>query len=203
MKIITFLIDTLFPLRKTERVVRDTSAQTVRSLYRHHHHHEYVCLSEYNDPLIRTLITENKFYGNKKASHLLATLLDEYLSMLEEEIIVLPVPLGIKRERDRGYNQVHEVVKQLEKRPGIQIKPELCKRIHETKPQTSLPRSERLKNTSNAFKANEILLQQLQNCTILVVDDVCTTGSTFLSIQISLKKHIRSSCKIICVALAH
>jgi len=69
------------------------------------------------------------------------------------------------------------------------------KRIKNTKPQYNLSKSERLKNLSNAFQVNTT---QLQNKRILLIDDICTTGSTFEELIKEFKKN--GICDIVCFA---
>jgi ComF family protein len=203
MKIITFIIDTLFPLRKDERVVRDTDETMVKSLFSPHHAQDCLCLSSYKYPLIRALITENKFYGNKNASRLLSVLLLQFISSRSEKIIFIPVPLGKARERDRGYNQVIAVLQQLPSSSQFSISVNTCSRVRETKPQVSLSRQERLSNITHAFVADETKLAEFKNCTVVIIDDVCTTGATLKNLKHAVAKHLDPSCKVICLALAH
>ena len=203
MKIITFIIDVLFPLRKDERTVRRADATMVKSLFSPHHVKDCLCLSLYKHPLIRALITENKFYGNRKATQLLAILLGEFITSRSEKIIFVPVPLGRARERDRGYNQVLEVLQQLPSSAQFIISTDTCSRVRETKPQVSLSRQERLSNITKAFVVDETKLAEFKNCTVVIIDDVCTTGATLKNLRHVVAKHLDPSCKVICLALAH
>ncbi|MDD3437778.1 MAG: hypothetical protein PHC64_11565, partial [Candidatus Gastranaerophilales bacterium] len=62
----------------------------------------------------------------------------------------------------------------------------LIKRIKDTKPQYKLSKMQRMENLSNAF---EIDKNKLRKGRILLMDDICTTGSTFESIILELQKH--------------
>ena len=63
---------------------------------------------------------------------------------------------------------------------------DLIKRIKDTKPQYKLKRNERVKNLSNAFQVD---LSQYHGKTILLIDDICTTGSTFEEMIKELKRN--------------
>ena len=63
--------------------------------------------------------------------------------------------------------------------------PNLIKRIKDTKPQYNLKRPQRTENLKNAFSVDK---SKLQNGKILIIDDICTTGSTFEEMINELKK---------------
>jgi len=94
---------------------------------------------------------------------------------LLEDAVLVPVPLHPSRERRRGYNQAVVVARALELAiPGTQTL-SLLKRRRRTPSQTTLDRSERLRNMRGAFSCQ----QQLPLARRLVlVDDVLTTGAT-------------------------
>ena len=69
---------------------------------------------------------------------------------------------------------------------GYEVNSELVKRVKDTKPQYRLNKSQRMENLSNAFKIDKTALRQGH---ILLIDDICTTGSTFESIIMELKKN--------------
>ncbi len=89
--------------------------------------------------------------------------------------IIVPVPLYPKREKWRGFNQSALLAKILAKKLGLKYGDYLL-RIKHTKPQMKLKGWERKKNIKNAFAlaVNSSLLAE----SILLVDDVWTTGST-------------------------
>ena len=63
---------------------------------------------------------------------------------------------------------------------------ELIKRIKDTKPQYKLKRIERIENLSKAFTVNK---DAYKGKTILIIDDICTTGSTFEEMIKELQKN--------------
>ena len=72
---------------------------------------------------------------------------------------------------------------------------ELITRIKDTKPQYKLKREERIKNLSNAFKVDK---SKYNGKTLLIIDDICTTGSTFEEMIKELQKNGIND--IICLA---
>lgn len=90
--------------------------------------------------------------------------------------IILPVPIHIKRKRERGYNQSELLAKNLAKRMNAPVNNKILVKIRNTPPQSSLGRGERLTNLKKAFQVKHKNL--ISGCTVLLVDDVMTTGST-------------------------
>lgn len=89
--------------------------------------------------------------------------------------LVLPIPLHAKRLRERGYNQSELLVQQLCERFGWSTHPEALWRDRHTRPQVGLSGEERIANVSGAFVAVPALVS---GRSVLLVDDVCTTGAT-------------------------
>jgi len=89
--------------------------------------------------------------------------------------LVLPIPLHNDRQRDRGYNQSGLLVGALERRLGWKSEPNALVRVRPTLPQVGLSPSERRANVRGAFDAKSASVARKR---VLLVDDVCTTGST-------------------------
>jgi predicted amidophosphoribosyltransferase len=203
MKIIECILDAIFPPRDSELIIRGVTDTTIKALYHLERAPECLSLSPYKHPTIRALITENKFHGNQHAAKMLFRLVEEWHEKQNGSLIFIPVPLGAKRKRERGYNQIAEVLKYFNEKNASLVRLDLCSRPKETSPQLSLPRRQRLHNVSGAFVGNTSSLCALRDMVLVVVDDVCTTGATMRAVRSELVPHLHSSCKIICVALAH
>lgn len=90
--------------------------------------------------------------------------------------LVVPVPLHPVRERERSFNQAQRLARDLAARLGLPCRTDLIVRARATAPQTRLDRRERRRNLHGAFALREE--RGLRGATVLLVDDVLTTGST-------------------------
>ncbi|MBM3124753.1 MAG: ComF family protein [Chloroflexi bacterium] len=91
--------------------------------------------------------------------------------------LILPVPLGKKRLRERGYNQVAVVSRPLAAAMGISFSEQVLFRQKETQSQVGLNRRERIVNMNQAFSSNRPVVGKV----VILMDDVATTGSTLSS----------------------
>ncbi len=93
--------------------------------------------------------------------------------------LLIPVPLHPRRLRERGFNQAHVLAAEA-LRAGLlasrtAMEPRALHRVRETPPQTRLSRARRLENLRGAFEARP---DRVRGRTVLLVDDVMTTGAT-------------------------
>jgi len=86
------------------------------------------------------------------------------------------VPLYKLRERKRGYNQSELIARHICKREGFKLEAGALRRIKDTASQTHKQRDERLKNVFAAFTVAKP--DAIKDQTILLIDDVITTGAT-------------------------
>ena len=115
--------------------------------------------------------------------------LSKYLSRYVEDMhldieAVIPVPLGKKRLKDRGYNQVSIIAYPLALKLDKKFIPRGLMRIRETESQVGLNVKDRNENVKDAFWAN---YRYVAGKNILLVDDVATTGATLSSCTSALK----------------
>lgn len=92
--------------------------------------------------------------------------------------MLIPVPLGKKRLKERGYNQVALVARPLAYELGLQYAPHGLWKSRETRSQVGLNVSQRRENVSRAYQAEG---KVVNGRSVLVMDDVATTGSTIQS----------------------
>ena len=90
--------------------------------------------------------------------------------------LLLPVPLHIQRLRERGFNQTLLLVKELSLRTGIPYRRRLLQKKRATVPQVNLDGIEREKEVKGSFYVRKE--KDLEGKSILLVDDVYTTGAT-------------------------
>jgi ComF family protein len=91
--------------------------------------------------------------------------------------MVIPMPLGKHRLRERGYNQVGMIARPLAMALKLRYAPNELMRRKETRSQVGLTKRERKENVSDAFQAGPGVREKV----VLVMDDVSTTGSTLSS----------------------
>ena len=84
-------------------------------------------------------------------------------------------PTRKNRLKERGYNQVGLVARPLAYRLGLRYEPDALWKVRETRSQVGLTVSQRRQNVQNAYQADpKVVLGK----SILIMDDVATTGST-------------------------
>lgn len=111
---------------------------------------------------------------------------------------VIPVPLNIWKFRHRTYNQSELLARHIAKNNGLQLRTDLLERPRKTPTQTHLSATQRRKNVSGAFCIN--FPEFIKERTVLIVDDVMTTGATFNEIASVMKQ--AGAARVWCVALA-
>ena len=99
--------------------------------------------------------------------------------------LILPVPLSAARLAQRGFNQALEIARPLARALGAPLEISRIHRRRDTAPQASLPWKERIRNIRHAFEC-EI---DLTGRSVLLVDDVMTTGATLDELARTLKAH--------------
>jgi ComF family protein len=95
------------------------------------------------------------------------------LEPLTGQVSLLPVPLGAKRLRERGYNQSERIARELGGLTGLTVRCDLLRRVRETPTQTALTPEGRQANVAGAFRAT-----RAAGLACVLVDDVFTTGAT-------------------------
>ncbi|MFZ5945243.1 MAG: ComF family protein [Bacillota bacterium] len=119
---------------------------------------------------------------------------NKYSFPSEKIDFIIPVPLHKKRLKERGFNQSALLGKELAKGLNLTYVENLLVRQVDTPHQTGLLRNERRNNLIKAFTATDN--SQLKGKTILLVDDVITTGTTIRECAKTLykagSKHIYS-----------
>ena len=155
----------------------------------------YVCgvYEKYLQKLIRGL----KYHKQKELAYYLAKFMYDYFEKLDlnKEFTIVPVPLHKNRIKKRKYNHMELVAEEFCRLSGFKSDYELIKRIKDTKPQYRLSRKERMKNLENAFEVDKTNYSQAP---VLLIDDICTTGSTFEEMISALKKE--GITDIVCLA---
>jgi competence protein ComFC len=145
----------------------------------------------YQDGPVKELIHAFKYEGNRILKHdLIHTLqknnaIYDSINKIKRHTIVVPVPLHFRRKWWRGFNQSEEIAKLISKELNLTMLKTALKRKHHTKIQASLHRKDRLNNLIEAFEAKTCLNT---NSSVILVDDIATTGATLNACAIALKK---------------
>ena len=142
---------------------------------------------------LRKAILHLKFYGREYLANRLGELLLRPFEALTEcdSALVAPVPLHPSRSRQRGFNQAELLARGLIRKirrneAGLELAADLLRRIRPTSPQVGLSPSARRENVRGVFAVSEA--ERVRNRTVLLVDDVMTTGATLSACAAALKR---------------
>lgn len=113
--------------------------------------------------------------------------------------VVIPVPLHWARRWLRGYNQSQALAKSLAAKLQVPCRPRWLRRVRWTSSQTPLTGEARRRNLRDAFRARKGL--NLEGKTVLLVDDVLTTGTTASEAARALR--VARPARIVVAVLAH
>ncbi len=128
---------------------------------------------------LRELIHILKYGQVRPAANVLGRMLSEVIEGLERgfgpgTVVVVPVPLHVRRLRQRGFNHSDLIARAALKRLVLHTK--ILERLRDTQSQTGLTRHQRRENIRGAFVVAKP--EALSGREVLVVDDVFTTGTT-------------------------
>ncbi len=132
----------------------------------------------YDYQMIAPSIYRFKYNGRQEYAEVfgeeMAYYLGDFLRKINPDALI-PVPMYRSKERRRGYNQAALLAHALGRNMGIPVYDHLVERVRNTKPLKLLNPEERLNNLKKAFILAE---NGVKLNTIVIVDDVYTTGST-------------------------
>lgn len=128
----------------------------------------------YGFPLDR-LVPRFKFHHDLAAGRLMAELMAGALAGAPRPDAVVPVPLHVRRIRQRGYDQALELARPLAAALDLPLRPDLLQRVRATRPQSELDAGQRRRNVARAFAVEKDASPPDH---VALVDDVMTTGAT-------------------------
>ena len=110
-------------------------------------------------------------------------------SFVGKDAILVPIPLHSLRERNRGFNQAEMIANMIAEKCKLLVEKNLLKRIKNTPPQVKTKsREARLANLLGAFAVSRETTRKIGKNTIILVDDVWTSGATMKEATRLLKK---------------
>lgn len=158
-----------------------------------------MCLALY-DGAVKELLHRLKFRRDESALPYLISLmerawspelpagdsLERFWGYLGDNPVFLPVPLHPVREKERGFNQTVLLWRNFLRGKGFQWL-EALERRKETKPQYSLTKREREENVQGAFALRAECRPQLKDRSVVLADDIYTSGATLKACAQALK----------------
>jgi competence protein ComFC len=156
----------------------------------------------YEDEKVSQILISGKYKFIPEIYNTLGTMIANRIKADHEHLLstpyaLTPIPLHISRKRWRGFNQAELLCEAMAKELGLEVA-DVLQRTKLTKTQKDLKRPDRLKNVADAFtlKAGA----DVHGKSILLVDDVTTTGATLQEAAKVLKRN--GAAKVVCLTVA-
>ncbi len=129
----------------------------------------------FNGP-VRNAIHRLKYYKDISLGEVLSRHLINSMETTGWQVdAVIPVPLGVARLAERGYNQASLLARPLALGVRLAYRPDGLRKIRDTPAQVGLSRAQREKNVAGSFQADSSIVSGRR---VLLVDDVSTSGAT-------------------------
>lgn len=164
---------------------------------------------------IRTLIHKLKFHHKLAVARVLGDILFKYYNKILDyklnnsksingfqNAVIVPVPTSLKNKKERGYNNVFQIAKEFSKLSNIPVLENFLIKIKNTPPQFKISKENRKTNIKGVFKVNLTpkIKSQIKDKTIIIIDDIITTGATLEEIIKTLQENNINN--IICITLS-
>ena len=141
--------------------------------YNFDENHSYAVYDEITGTIIKSL----KYSGNKYISKYIASMISENKKYFEKVDYITFVPISRERLKERGFNQAEEIANEVSKILNIRVLSMLDK-VKENTHQAGLSRNERISNIIGTIEIKKDISNELKGKSVMIVDDVFTTGST-------------------------
>ncbi len=172
--------------QKCGKPVEDGEA-LCRDCARVHHIYDRGCAVFLYDEYMSQSMYRFKYNNKREYAHyygrMMAECLGETIKQWKVDVIV-PVPAHKKREKKRGYNQAYLLAKELSTRLDIPVRTDIVIRCDATSALKNLDAVQRQNNIKKAFKVNQNVVK---SNSVLIVDDIYTTGATVDAVAGCLK----------------
>lgn len=158
--------------------------------------------SRYHERTVTSLVRALKFHRVKAAAEPLASFIIQYLSSLDEDIsghLLIPIPLSKKRLRERGFNQADLIAREIAGHHHLPLDPAALARVKHSPPQSEASSlAERVAQLRGCFMVSDP--RTIEGRHILLIDDVVTSGATFLEASRALRGAGAASVTAVAVA---
>lgn len=163
-------------------------------------------VSSYENNILKEVIHHFKYKKVKNLAQPLSLLAIQFLEnsfyfsqLPKNNLLIIPLPLHLKKKRQRGFNQSELIAKEVANHFYLSYETDILLRVINNSPQVSLENSDlRKKNVKDIFKVKN--QESIRNKTILLLDDVYTTGATMEEAAKILKQN--NAKKVIGLVLA-
>lgn len=164
-----------------------------------------VVLSHYKNKIIKKLIQNFKYFWRKSIGRELAIrcaqLLEKNIDLIDRDnFLLIPVPLHFFRKIQRGFNQTEVLAQSVASELGIWYNKTIVKRKKYTRQQAKLSQEKRVMNIENAFRIDKKHRDKVDKKTIILVDDVISTGTTVNELAKILKQNWAQKIIVLCLA---
>lgn len=151
---------------------------------------------------VATNIVKRLKYSSKKYyAEYIAKLMSTNKTYFESVDYLTFVPIGTKRRKERGFNQAEEIAREIGKIMNLPVVNLLVKSGNE-KHQAGLNQRERRENLAGTIEINDDVKSLVKNKTIMIIDDVFTTGSTLSECARVIKRSKEKPKRILCYTFA-
>jgi len=137
-----------------------------------------ISIAKYRDVVV-SIIHNLKFYNLSSISDYIAQLIYKQVKKIKLVLdvnTITAVPLHSVRKKERGYNQASLIAKKLANLLKCEYREDVIERVSNTVSQATLDHDKRERNIKQAFKLKKNI--DLKHKSIILLDDVFTTGST-------------------------
>ncbi|MEI8249524.1 MAG: hypothetical protein WCG07_03470, partial [Candidatus Taylorbacteria bacterium] len=208
------ILDALFPLSSTERELFSYTPEQALTLLPPAPDYSRLAvplphthsLFAYKDPRVSALIWNIKYKKSEPAVVIAGYALTQTLQkeFAQRPLLIVPLPITNRRRKERGFNQceliIEEMKKLTSKDSSIYYSDSILERIHHDDRHTLKGRRDRVESASGIFAVDEEIAEKfmvsfknthtpLRDMSIIVIDDVITTGSTMQEAISTLKKY--------------
>jgi ComF family protein len=128
---------------------------------------------------LREYLSEFKYRYRPDLGEALGMLLVEWIKLdreYQKSNLIVPIPIHRQKLELRGYNQAELLANPLQRYLGVKVRNDIIIRDKLTESQNSLSKKNRFSNIANAFRV--VNIQGLSGASVLLVDDILTTGAT-------------------------